>query len=332
MTRAPQQVRIGYFGKLPSRGDFIKSAEQVALLNLLDDWLAQVMNALTGEPRWKCHYDALRPLDFAFVGTRSHRAIAGRLCASSDQSQRRFPFLTVSAVDIDDPAGFVPRSPLVLGDLWRQLAAFSGQVLARAEPALALQSLAAATVMVAPDGATHDAGFAAFLDGHTVGSLDAMLAASGFAGPLRQLLPALGMLLRPVREAAAAPPEKSLVLPLARASRERLLLASLWLHLIVPFVAVLDVELALFLTDAGSGPALVVGFNGADRHALRAIIDPGAGIDHQIGFTEMAWVDEQLADDHGAHRFAACLAQPQLSLRAACALFERIFACTQEPP
>ena len=326
MKRAPQQVRIGYFGKLPSRGDFIKSAEHVALLNLLDRWLAEVMTMLTSEPRWKRHYDALRPLDFAFVGTRSHRAIAGRIVASADQSQRRFPFLAVGAIDIADPAAFVPRSPLVLGDLWRQLAALSDAVLTRPDPAPALQALLAASVMLDPDGAAHDADFAAFLDGQTIASLDAMLSAAGFPGPARLLLPAIGMLLRPVRDRAGAPLEKSLLLPLARAPRERILLASLWLHLIAPFLAAADVELALFLVDADAGPALVIGFNGADTHALRAIIDPGAATDHQVDFGQMAWVDEQLDTDHAAQRFCASLAQPQLSLRSACRLFHDTFA------
>ena len=47
----PQQVRLGYFGKIPARGDFIKACDNHALVQLLDDWLAQVMSALTVEPR-----------------------------------------------------------------------------------------------------------------------------------------------------------------------------------------------------------------------------------------------------------------------------------------
>ena len=74
MKRLPQNVRIGYFGKLPSRADFIKATNNLALANLLDGWLAEVMNLLSVDPRWKINYDAMRPLQFAFVGTRSRRA------------------------------------------------------------------------------------------------------------------------------------------------------------------------------------------------------------------------------------------------------------------
>ena len=53
MRRGPQSARLGYFGKLPARGDFIKAADNLALASLLDDWLAEVMNALSADPRWK---------------------------------------------------------------------------------------------------------------------------------------------------------------------------------------------------------------------------------------------------------------------------------------
>ena len=52
MKRPPQSVRIGYFGKLPTRGDFIKATNNLALANLLDGWLAEVMNLLSEDPLW----------------------------------------------------------------------------------------------------------------------------------------------------------------------------------------------------------------------------------------------------------------------------------------
>ena len=123
MRAGPQTVRIGYFGKLPSCADFIKVVDNLALAGLLDDWLAAVLNVLSAEPRWKLSYDVMRPLQFAFIGTRSRRAIGGHLAASSDSSQRRYPFLCMSAIDIDQPARFGARSPLVLAPLWTELSA-----------------------------------------------------------------------------------------------------------------------------------------------------------------------------------------------------------------
>jgi type VI secretion system ImpM family protein len=37
------QAQIAYFGKIPSRGDFVKSAHNPQLLATLDRWIAEAM-------------------------------------------------------------------------------------------------------------------------------------------------------------------------------------------------------------------------------------------------------------------------------------------------
>lgn len=329
MKRPAQLVRIGYFGKIPAHSDFIKAADNIALVALLDQWLAEAMNLLTADPRWKRHYDALRPLHFAFVGTRSKRAIAGRIAASLDQSRRRFPFLTMSTLEIDDPSRFVARSPLVLANLWHRLDALCAPVLAGPDPNPcpdpALRELAACLVEIDPNAARHDDDFFAFLDANTLHSLQAMLAPAGFRGPVRQLIIALGLLLQPVREEGAVRPEKSLVLPLPRLPCQRALVAGFWLDLIAPFLQDADFELALFQTELGDRPSMVVGFCGAAPHTLQALIDPAVGATQQIAFEQMEWVDQHIAADHGVQRLSACLEQAQLTLRSARLLFHETF-------
>lgn len=326
MRRAPQQARIGYFGKLPARSDFIKAIENIALAGLLDQWMASVMNLLTADPRWKLNYDALRPLNFAFVGMRSKHAIAGRLMASQDQSQRRFPFLTMSAIEIDEPAGFVAASPLVLAGLWRRIEALLALLPAEGDPAAALHGLASGVVDVDPGDAAHAEAFSRFLQRYTLEHLDGALAADGFVGRALQLMLAIGLLLQPVQQQADTPLAKGLKLPLPRAPDEALLVASFWLRLITPFLNHADIELALFFVAPDSGPALVVGFCGAAPQTLQAIIDPYAGAQHLIDFDDMAWVGEYAVADPRVAQLAACLAQPGLTLQAAGMLFRQTFA------
>lgn len=323
--RPARPVRIGYFGKLPAHGDFVRATSNGALAGLLDEWLAEVMLRLTAEPRWKRHYDALQPLDYAFVGTRSRLAVGGRLLASCDQSQRRFPFLTMSAFEIDDPAAFVALSPLVLGALWQRHAGLCAGLPGAADPAPALLALAGAACAVEPGAPAHAAAFGAFLDQYSVAGLQALLGAERCGGSLRQLILALGLLLRPVRESGAARLEKSLLLPLPAAPGLRWLAASFWLHLAVPFLLA-DFELSLFFGEAGAGPHMVLGFCGADPHTLQAIIDPAAAAGQQIAFEQLDWVGPQAAAEAGLRQLSACLEQGRLSLRAARALFDSTFA------
>ncbi|OBV36824.1 type VI secretion system-associated protein TagF [Janthinobacterium psychrotolerans] len=329
MTATPQAVRLGYFGKLPARGDFVKASDNHALVQLLDDWLAQVMSALTMAPRWKLNYDALAPLRFAFVGTRSRRAIAGRLEASCDVSQRRFPFMAMSAIEVPDAGAFVGCSPLVLSALWQRLDALCAGLLSPADPAPALLALAGEVVRVDPGDPGHAARFSAFLQARTLRSLQALLASPTFPVTVRELLLGLGMLLQPLRHSGQGQSlrlEKNLVLPLPLDAGQRELVACFWLQLILPFLQPLDVELALFFACLGEAPVLLVGFCGADPHALRALIDPQAACERLIVLDQLDWVDDGLAQQPALRHLSACLQQDQLSLRTACAMFNDTFA------
>lgn len=322
MKHLPQRTRIGYFGKIPARSDFIKAADNLALAGLLDDWVAEVMRLLSSDPRWKRNYDALRPLLFAFVGTRSRRAIAGQLVASSDQSQRRYPFLTMSALRIAAPQAFLARSPLVLAPLWREQQRLAAEVLAAAEPEQALQLLSGASVELDPGAPEHERAFTDFLDSHNVAGLQALLALAS----VRQMILAIGLLLQPVRRSDADRLDRSLVLPLPQAAHHRYLVAAFWLDLIAPFLQHADFELALFFAEIAGQQVLVVGFGGAAPETLQAIIDPLCAAGQQVSFDYTGWVDELIAGDTEVQKLSAYLELGQLSLRSAHVLFHETFA------
>ncbi len=317
MSSMTTPIKLGYFGKVPSRGDFIKATDNSPLISLLDQWLAQTMDMLSADPRWKLIYDGMRPLHFVFMGPRSKRAIAGHLCASTDMAQRRFPFLSMATMDVDHPVNFVKRSPMVLSRLWTRLEQHTAQVLSAPDPALALQTLAATTVELELNTTGYDAAFSDFLDMQTIAGLDALLAQSGFTGNVRQLVLALGILLQPVMASGSSRLEKSLVLPLPSDAMYRPLVASFWMHLIAPFLQRADFELALFLASVHGKPSMVLGFSGASARTLHAIIDPTAGDEQHITLDAADWIEEQLAGDYGASKLSSYLALPNLSLKSA---------------
>lgn len=209
------QLQLSYFGKLPSRGDFVKSANNVQLLDTLDRWLAQGMELLAEAPDWKTTYDNWKPVQFAFLGSQSKLAIAGTLMASSDLSSRRFPFLTAAAMEVERPINFIARSPIALARLWTR----AGQQmlsLGTAEDATeGLRLLAEGQHGVETGAATqsHDASFSDFIDFQTVAGLEQMLRAEGHNICLRRTLLALGTLLQPVMANGSSRLEKGLTLP-----------------------------------------------------------------------------------------------------------------------
>ncbi|OON62802.1 type VI secretion-associated protein [Massilia sp. KIM] len=317
MSRAATPATIGYFGKIPSRGDFIKGSDNPALIKVLDDWLARAMDLLSSDARWKLSYDAMAPLHFAIIGPRRRHAIAGHIVASADQSSRRFPFLMMSALEVNDPSEFVPDAPLVLNRLWNRLETLSTGVVSAPDASAPLAAAASQTVELDLRASAYDAAFADFLEMQTVGGLQAMLAQAGFEGSVRQVLLALGMLLQPVLASSSSRLEKSLLLPLPRDPMYRNLVAAYWMHLITPFLARADFELALFLTRIADRPALVLGFSGASAHTLQAIIDPHAGLERHISFDQLDWVEDQVDDDYAVKKLSTYLAQSDLSLKSA---------------
>lgn len=321
VEQSVQLARIAYFGKLPACADFIKAAEHAALLNLLDTWLAEVMNALSAEPRWKLHYDALMPLDFAFVGTRSKHAIAGQLRASGDSSRRRFPFLCASLIDVAEAPSFLPLSPLMLAPLWQRLGALAGSACSAMDPSLSLQTLTTTSVEIDSQTDRQEQCFAAFVEQHSLAGLEAMLANR----QVRQLILALGLLLQPVRRSGAERLDKSLVLPLPLATDHRASVAAFWLALVVPFLLAANFELCVFMGQQRGQCVLVLGFGGAAPETLQAIIDPLYAVEQQITFEYTGWVDELISGDADVQKLSAYLDQGQLSLRSVIALFQETF-------
>lgn len=314
----PVHERIGYFGKIPARSDFVKLARDLPLTCVLDEWLAEVMQHLSADARWKLHYDAMPPVHFAFVSRRRRHAIAGHIVSSCDQSGRRFPFLMMRTLEVADPAAFVSQCPLALHPLWMRMAALARAAVAADDPAPSLHAIAEADVALDAGSAS---ALAAFLATGTMASLNGLLG----QGDARHLMLALGMLLQPVLQTGSQELEKSLALPLPRDEDARCHVAAFWMALIAPFLRRADVELALFIASIDGNPMLVLGFRGACSQTLQAIIDPALRAEQQIGFADTGWVDEQLGVDIDVRALASYLEQPQLPLRLARELFLQTF-------
>ena len=318
-------MSVGYFGKIPSRGDFVKGSDNPALVKLLDDWLARAMDLMTADARWKSCYDAVAPLHFVIAGPRRRHAIAGHIVASSDEAGRRFPFLMMGMLDVAEPGAFVPSAPLLLGRLWSRLESLSKGLTTATDADALLQAAAGQAVELDLRANEQATAFADFIELQSLDALQALLAQAGYAGSVRRVLLALGMLLQPVLASSTSRLEKSLVLPLPADPLYRCLVGAYWMHAIAPFLARADFELALFVTRIGARPHLVLGFGGASAHTLQAIMDPQAASERHIAFDDLDWVEEQVDADYAIDKVSRHLKRPDVSLKSAldalCAAF-----------
>jgi type VI secretion system protein ImpM len=320
------QAQLAYFGKIPSRGDFVKSTHNPQLLLTLDHWVAQAMELLAEDPRWKIVYENAKPMHFAFLGSQSRLAIAGHLISSHDVSSRRFPLLAATALEVERPLSFFARSPLAFARLWSRAATQMRAAYESEEPTAALQALGDTQVPIDVGVEnSHDATFSDFVEHQTLAGLEQMLLDSGHPVRLRGAMLALGSLLRPVMLSYAPNLERGLTLPLPNDTFYRSLVATFWLELIAPFLAQADFEIAIFIGTIAERERLVIGFNGASAKTLHSVLDPQAYAAHNIDIDDPEWIDDHAQNEYGISKLVSYLEQPQLSLRTAIDTFREAF-------
>jgi type VI secretion system protein ImpM len=320
-------VSLAYFGKIASRGDFVRSSQQGSLTQMLDQWLSQGLELVSVDPRWKQRYDQVGPCRFAFLGVRSKVALAGHMIPSVDSSGRRFPFVTAGSFDVDAPLPFMAHAPMALSRLWSRLETI-GREVSGAEDATASLGKAMQTRLEIDTGATaYATSFDDFLEMQTVGSLEELLRAAHPRLELRRTLLAIGLLLQPVPASGVSRLDKGLALPLPDDPLYAPFVGAFWMSLVAPFLSRGDFELALFVLrrQPGGGSALCIGFSGGSPATLQAIFDVDKRDEAFVEVVSADWADEHADDDYAIKKLSSYLSQQQLSMGQAMKTFKECF-------
>lgn len=327
MTARSLPVTLAWFGKLPSHGDFLRSTQQGLLTQRLDQWLAQGLDLMAGDMRWKQIYDQARAAPFALFGVQGRAMLVGHLQPSTDVSGRRYPFVLTGVLELDGAPGQWVLAPQVLQRLWIDLEQACRQASAAAEPARCLADLAAQAWQLEVDLARQQLALQDFLDDQSLGSLEVLLRRGGHPDmDLPRAVMALGLLLQPVPASGVSSLDRGLRLPLPDDPLFQALVGGFWLTLVAPFVARGDFELSVHWAHAAaSGPHLSVGFSGASPDALQAMLDRFKDEERHVALVAPDWVDAHLDGGFAMRKLSSYLRQPQLSLAQAVSTFKECF-------
>ena len=324
MSQAPvQKINTAYFGKIPSRGDFVKNSTHPQLMSSLDHWAARAVEQLGKNPHWKTLYDQITPFRFAFLGSRSKLAIAGYLQPSRDHSGRRFPFLCATSLPVNHSLEFIARSPMAFSRLWATMEQRTKALLQAESPDEALQAIDQLADEVQTEA---DDGFHAFMDLQTLDGLTQLLQQHGHSINIHDMLLALGSLLTPLLSSTINHTDRGLLLPLPSDPLYLNLTAAFWLNLIASFLSKNDFELAVFIGDFNHQQRLAIGLRGAHPEDLAALIStPELLNKHFISIDTPSWVHNTPSHHAGIAKLSSYLQQPQLSLRTATTTFHEVF-------
>jgi type VI secretion system protein ImpM len=160
-------------------------------------------------------------------------------------------------------------------------------------------------------------------------TLDTLAAMLGLANtePLRRIILAIGVLMRPILGQGTVSIEKDLVLPLPADDRYRNLVAGLWLYLVTAFLRRTTVEMQVVIERGSERPRLVLGFNGTSPITLLEGLAPETTIGRNIMLIDPEWIDAQaeLDNDYGVAKLSAYLGQPAITLELAINTFREVF-------
>jgi type VI secretion system protein ImpM len=320
-------VSLAFFGKLPSRGDFVRSTNQGTLTQTLDTWMTHALEMMAQDPHWKPIYDQAPPMHFAFFGSHNRSALAGHLVASADASQRRFPFVAAGTFEIESAPEFMGRSPLVLSRLWARFEQLVGDAIAAGDASAQLAEMNHAQAQIDLSPNAYEASYRDFLDLQTVGGLQQLLQATRADVDVRRVLLGLGLLLQPVPANGSDQLEKGIRLPLPDDPLAQPYVAALWLDLASCFLAAGAFEVVVFLSQEARGgrASLSIGFAGGSPSNLHAMLDSRVGADVFVELEAPDWVDGYIDQEFAVKKLAGYLAQPRLSLRQARITFREAF-------
>lgn len=318
-------LNISYFGKLPSRGDFLKAlSSNHQLIAMLDNWAGQGLEQLSHDVAWKQLYDMGQPMNFAILGPRRKVAIAGHMLPSTDASGRRFPFMTAVSMEVPQPMAFLSRSPIAFSRLWARLERETQTAHGATEPAIPLAEMTEKRANVNVLYEALNPAFQDFLEMQTLQTLSSLLDNGNDPQLPRRIFLALGILLQPVMASGTARIGKGLILPLPKDPLYRNLVSTLWLDLISGFLDRGDFEL-LVLMRHGPEPMLAVNFNGTQGRSLQAMFDPQVAEQHFITLSDPDWVEGHVRDEPTLKKLSTYASQNTLSLRTARETFRETF-------
>lgn len=327
---APYTLQIGsepliYFGKLPSRGDFVRSQNGSAVIHTLDRWISGCLEQLATDADWKRHFDAMPAVLFAFAGSRNPAFLVGRLASSQDSSGRRFPFLVAGSLRTEAPLAFLPGMPLAMHSAWTEMEHLMREARDAADINQALGRIEVTQLDAERDAEALSARIRNHLETCTVGQLEKSLSAAGNPCSLRHTVTALGLLLSPLLSSGSGGASKGLALPLPDDNGSAVFASVFWLSLVAPFLARGDHEITLLRSRLAGRQQLIVSFSGASPRTLQSIFDPALAFEANIDLCDAEWIEDYLPGDYALTKLSSYLEHPDLSLSQALATFGEVF-------
>ncbi|WEV49823.1 type VI secretion system-associated protein TagF [Acinetobacter sp. ESL0695] len=307
-----------YYGKNPSRGDFIKSKGQNALTQTIDQWITQALDVCIKSDDFSVRYNNLAPLDFFIANPQGKNFLVANLVASEDSSGRKFPMVLGQFLEVQSPLENMLYAPYAYKQVLLNLLRENISLRKVTNSTELLEHLADLNTQIEVFTAH---GHTDFLDEHTVYSFAKLMNMT--MAELAQMMIALGLLLQPVIQHGTGKLNKVLVIPIFN-DTYKYEISAFWVGLINQFIGKQNTDVLIGVLHQES-PVLLFGFQGTDIRALSDILIQDFSTSRWVALKDTAWIEQYLDQNIGLVRLKQALCDRQMSLRQGIKMFMQIF-------
>lgn len=313
-----------YFGKFPSRGDFIKSAGNSKLIQQIDDWLSKSFMDVDDNDARAEKYRQINELHFTLssnlpdLGT-----LCGSILPSQDTSGRLFPFLYAGLVRLSNPKAFIQNLPVESETNWVAAYDVAHSVVTAEQDADALLLLKEAELSYGFDS---NVNYYEFLRVTSVMRAERLYDHVSEDYSLANSLIGLGLLFQPVVSQGFANLRKFLRFQLPVERTEAIHMATFWIDMLSSFLRNHAVNFLCVMTRQADSWHMLVSFHGLEPKLLSSVIAQAWHDEQWINMNDSAWIADYINTDAGLERLYDVLSDQTQSLFEVRNLFKEIFA------
>jgi len=317
----PASLPLVYFGKLPSRGDFVRSKSHLNETKAIDDWVSQAVANASGwlEDRYWLHDSPV--ISFSHINTATKRIITGVLIPSHDSSQRHYPLIGFGICYLDKPKTWMNYLPIKSLAPWDS--AYQVLTIARdqTDNVVAIKALSECDMPIDSHASTH---YYDFINTTTLERIAQLLSQS--KAQLIQQIIAMGLLFLPTLSKGFNGFNKTLYWSLTADKSSAIQLATFWHDLLHGFYRSHELCFNTYLFSGGERYRMVLSFSEPNGQLLSQLPTLDNALpDGWISMDDSDWTEGYIADDIGLSRFQKLLQSEQLNLYDARQLFKQIF-------
>lgn len=317
MTLDTSSYPLIYFGKLPSRGDFVRSRTHSNEINIIDHWVSEaVVNTEHSLARISC-------IKFSHIDTLSNQIITGVLVSSHDSSQRHYPLIGFSQMWLEKPKSWMNYLPIKSASIWKTIHQSLVVAKTQSNDIQATDLLNNCQISINENASTH---YYDFINKITLDDI-ARLTGQNKAQFIEQLI-ATGLLFLPILTKGFNGLNKTICWPLTSDEESSINLATFWQDLLHGFYQPHELHLNTYLYKGLEQYQMALSFSEPSGQLLNELpvsMQDTINPDRWVMMDKCDWTHGYIDEDIGLSRFNKLLLQDALYLYDTRQLFKKVF-------